>query len=67
MKRRAVLALGLAGLTGRALGQANAHVSTTDPLVYALTKGKVVNAGRVRPELPNDEVEGTAKERLLVI
>lgn len=52
MKRRAVLALGLAGLTGRALGQTNAHVSTTDPLVYALTKGKVVNAGRVNLELP---------------
>ena len=52
MKRRAVLALGLAGLSARALGQANAHVSTTDPLVYALTKGKVVNAGRVRLELP---------------
>jgi sulfur-oxidizing protein SoxY len=52
LKRRAVLALGLAGLSARVLGQANAHVSTTDPLVYALTKGKVVNPGRVRLELP---------------
>ena len=52
MKRRAVLALGLLGIPWRGLAQANAHVSTTDPLVYALTKGKVVNAGRVRLELP---------------
>jgi sulfur-oxidizing protein SoxY len=52
MKRRALLALGLAGLSSRVLGQANLHVSTTDPLVYALTKGKTVYAGRVRLELP---------------
>jgi sulfur-oxidizing protein SoxY len=52
VKRRAILALGLAGISARAWGQANAHVSTTDPLVYALTKGKTVNAGRVKLELP---------------
>jgi sulfur-oxidizing protein SoxY len=52
VKRRAILALGLAGISARALGQANVHVSTTDPLVYALTKGKTVNAGRVKLELP---------------
>jgi hypothetical protein len=43
---------GLLGIPLRGLAQANAHVSTTDPLVYALTKGKVVNAGRVTLELP---------------
>jgi len=52
MKRRGFLALWLAGFAARAFGQANAHVSTTDPLVYALTKGKTVNPGRVRLELP---------------
>ena len=52
MKRRAVLALGLLGIPWRAAAQANAHVSTTDPLVYALTKGKTVNAGRVKLDLP---------------
>jgi sulfur-oxidizing protein SoxY len=52
MKRRAVLALGLLGIPLRAAAQANAHVSTTDPLVYALTKGKTVNAGRVKLDLP---------------
>ena len=52
MKRRSFLALFLTSLTSRVFAQANAHVSTTDPLVYALTKGKVVNPGRVRLELP---------------
>jgi len=52
LKRRTVLALGLLGIPLRGIAQANAHVSTTDPLVYALTKGKVVNAGRVKLELP---------------
>jgi len=52
MRRRGFLALGLIGIPLRGLAQANAHVSTTDPLVYALTKGKVVNPGRVRLELP---------------
>jgi len=52
MKRRKFLALGMLAVPASALPQANAHVSTTDPLVYALTKGKTVNAGRVRLELP---------------
>ena len=52
MRRRKFLALGVLALPARAVAQANAHVSTTDPLVYALTKGKAVHAGRVRLELP---------------
>ena len=52
MKRRTVLALGLLGIPLRGIAQANAHVSTTDPLVYSLTRGKVVNAGRVKLDLP---------------
>lgn len=52
MKRRKFFVLGLLALPVRAAAQANAHVSTTDPLVYALTKGKAVHAGRVRLELP---------------
>jgi sulfur-oxidizing protein SoxY len=52
MKRRSFFALSLIAVPMRALAQANAHVSTTDPLVYALTRGKTVNAGRVRLELP---------------
>ena len=54
MKRRDFLALGALALPTPALAQAqaNAHVSTTDPLVYALTKGRTVHAGRVRLELP---------------
>ena len=60
MKRRGFLALTRAGLSAKALGQANAHVSTTDPLVYALTKGKVVNPGRVKLELPKIAETGYA-------
>jgi sulfur-oxidizing protein SoxY len=52
MKRRSFFALGALALPVRALAQANAHVSTTDPLVYSLTQGKTVYAGRVRLELP---------------
>lgn len=52
MKRRKFLALGILALPARTFAQANVHVSTTDPLVYALTKGRTVNAGRVRLELP---------------
>ena len=52
MERRGFLALALASLSGKVFAQANAHVSTTDPLVYSLTRGKVVNAGRVKLELP---------------
>ena len=52
MKRRNFVALTLLALPVRVLGQANAHISTTDPLVFSLTKGKTVNAGRVKLELP---------------
>jgi sulfur-oxidizing protein SoxY len=52
MNRRRFVALSILALPVRATAQANAHVSTTDPLVYSLTKGKTVNAGRVRLELP---------------
>lgn len=52
MKRRELLGLSLALVPVAALGQANAHVSTTDPLVYAITKGKNVQPGRVRLQLP---------------
>jgi sulfur-oxidizing protein SoxY len=52
MKRRRFVALALLALPGRALAQANAHVSTTDPLVYSLTRGTTVRAGRVKLEMP---------------
>jgi sulfur-oxidizing protein SoxY len=52
MNRRHFVALSILALPVRATAQANAHVSTTDPLVYSLTKGKTVNPGRVRLELP---------------
>ena len=52
MKRRRFVALTLLALPARVFGQANAHVSTTDPLVFSLTRGKPVHAGRVRLELP---------------
>ena len=52
-RRRAFLLLAsLAPLAGRALAQANAHVSTTDPLVFSFTKGAPVMPGRIRLELP---------------
>jgi sulfur-oxidizing protein SoxY len=35
-----------------ARAQANAHISTTDPLVFSFTKGAPVMPGRVRLELP---------------
>jgi sulfur-oxidizing protein SoxY len=52
MKRRKFFALGLLALPAGTIAQVNAHVSTTDPLVYSLTKGRAVHAGRVRLELP---------------
>ena len=52
MRRRRFFAIGLLALPAPALPQVNAHVSTTDPLVVSLTKGKPVHAGRVRLELP---------------
>jgi sulfur-oxidizing protein SoxY len=53
MDRRAFLGLAslLAG-SRRVLAQANAHVSTTDPLIASFTKGASVMPGRVKLELP---------------
>jgi sulfur-oxidizing protein SoxY len=50
--RRRFVALGVLALPLRAEAQPNAHVSTTDPLVFSMTKGKAVNPGRVHLELP---------------
>lgn len=58
MKRRGFLAFPLVILPVRGFGQANAHVSTTDPLVVAITKGKDVMPGRVKLELPAVAVNG---------
>jgi sulfur-oxidizing protein SoxY len=59
MKRRAFLAAPLAIIALRAESQtANAHVSTTDPLVVAITKGKDVIPGKVRLDLPAVAVNG---------
>ena len=52
MRRREFVFLPLLALPLRAKAQANLHVSTTDPLVFAITKGKTVNPGRVKLELP---------------
>lgn len=52
MKRRQFIALPLAAIPVAALGQANAHISTTDPLVFALTKGRDVMPGKVTLQLP---------------
>ena len=52
MNRRRFVALAVLAVPARAFGQANAHVSTTDPLVFSLTKGKNVYPGRVKLELP---------------
>lgn len=51
-RRRALLLLLASFLPLRARAQANAHVSTTDPLVVSLTKGASVMPGRVTLELP---------------
>lgn len=58
MKRRGFLAFPLVILPVSGFGQANAHVSTTDPLVVAITKGKDVMPGRVKLELPAVAVNG---------
>jgi sulfur-oxidizing protein SoxY len=60
MKRRRVLGAlaSLLALPARALAQANAHVSTTDTLVFSLTKGASVFPGRVRLELPKTAENG---------
>ena len=54
MKRRQALAAlaALVALPRRAAGRANAHISTSDPLVFSFTKGASVMPGRVRLELP---------------
>lgn len=51
--RRALLILAsLFPFATRAFAQANAHVSTTDPLVVSFTRGASVMPGRVKLELP---------------
>ena len=53
IRRRAFLLLAsLLPFARRAFSQANAHVSTTDPLVFSFTKGASVMPGRVTLELP---------------
>jgi sulfur-oxidizing protein SoxY len=51
-RRRAFLALASLVPFRGAFAQANAHVSTTDPLVVSFTKGASVMPGRVKLELP---------------
>jgi sulfur-oxidizing protein SoxY len=58
MKRRGFLAVALLIVPLRGKAQANAHVSTTDPLVVAITRGKDVIAGKVKLELPAVAVNG---------
>ncbi len=51
--RRALLILAsLFPFATRAFAQANAHVSTTDPLIVSFTKGASVIPGRVKLDLP---------------
>ena len=53
MRRRDFVLLPLAALPLGVAAQApNAHISTTDPLVYSFTKGRPVMPGRVTLELP---------------
>ncbi len=52
MNRRRALLLLASLFPFRAGAQANAHVSTTDPLIVSFTKGASVMAGRVKLELP---------------
>ena len=51
-RRRAFLALASLLPFSRAFAQANAHVSTTDPLVFSFTKGASVMPGKVKLDLP---------------
>ena len=60
MKRRTFVALTVLALPVRALGQANAQISATDPLVLSLTKGKNVTPGRVKLELPKIAENGNS-------
>ena len=53
MKRRDLLAVPLFAFPIRIFAQtANAHISTTDPLVFSFTKGRDVLPGKVKIELP---------------
>jgi sulfur-oxidizing protein SoxY len=53
MRRRDFVFLTLAVLPLKAAAQAaNAHISTTDPLIYSFTGGRPVLPGRVTLELP---------------
>ena len=52
MKRRQFVAIPLLAIPLGAASQENAHVSTTDPLVFSFTKGRPVRPGRVKLELP---------------
>ena len=53
MNRRGFLGLACFFAYARgALAQANAHVSTTDPLIVSFTKGASVMPGRVKLDLP---------------
>ena len=52
MKRRRFLIFTALAVPMGARAQDNLHVSTTDPLVFSLTKGKVVKPGRVKLQLP---------------
>jgi len=52
-RRRALLVMSsLLPFAKRALAQANAHVSTTDPLIVSFTRGASVMPGRVTLDLP---------------
>jgi sulfur-oxidizing protein SoxY len=51
MKRRTFVA-GMSALIALPLRAQEAHVSTTDPLVWSFTKGREVRPGRVTLELP---------------
>jgi len=51
-RRALVLFASLFPFGKRAFAQANAHISTTDPLVVSFTKGASVMPGRVKLDLP---------------
>ena len=51
-RRRSLLALAALFPFTRGFAQANAHVSTTDPLVFSFTKGNSVMPGKVKLDLP---------------
>lgn len=51
-RRRSLLALATLFPFTRAFARANAHVSTTDPLVFSFTRGASVMPGKVKLDLP---------------